>query len=73
MSPDPTATRPVYGEDLQVAVAAVIADDLIADDRTPADTAATVQGHYVAALRALAREWQSSDLMDAAAWMEGTL
>lgn len=72
MTPE-SAARPVYGDDLMMNVAGVITDDLTADDRTPDQTAQTVQAMYVDALRSLAREWQSSDLMDAAAWMEGTL
>lgn len=47
--------------------------DTAAPEDFEGDLAPEVRDTVVARLRELARDWQSSDLMDAAAYFEGTL
>jgi NTP pyrophosphatase (non-canonical NTP hydrolase) len=65
----------VLEELLDVAACALAAYEhlTLSDSRTPEDTCRSVNAIYVQALRERASEWLSSDLMDVAAWLEGTL
>lgn len=62
----------VDGDDLFNAVQNRIAQLLITGE-SPNPTALAVNALYIEALRERAREWESSDLMDMAAWLEGSL